>query len=930
MVGPGVSQMPSRRTCVWLAGLLLWTWLGGLCMADELSATSLKYLEKPIFVLVPDAEPIATAEETTLRCLLVGRDGLPVREDPSATVKVDQGKVLRFDRSPEGIFEIRYRAPDVVGRDLPKLEIRAVLGKDSITDSFPIQVLARQQGTLTMSLRSNEARLGRDTEVKFVVEGRRPDGQPILAQDVSILTNVGQVERLRTARPGRVEGYFMPRNVGHPQIAVIAAFVGEGSDQFVAWEGLRIIGTPEVPVRTEPGTTVWIEVNGRRFGPRVAGDSALVMMPVEVPPGVHKLVVNAKDTAGNTTRSSIDPGIPSFPRALLHIDRESFRSDEREPLLLTLIVVQEDGTPSALPAAQIETSGGRLGGLVEMAPGTFRSTYFPPLTPGMHEIRVRLPIPGETEQIYTATVEVREGTPTRAELKVTPSVLRADDPPAEVTLRVLDKAGNLTPVTRPEAKVDFGTIGQFRAIGPGEYVAAFRPRANLESQARDASGAVMVPIVAWVERIAGDGPPERIEISPGRRVVKAGGGPVDLEVLALDRWGDPVRGVPLTAVVETGDGSLSQAQVTDGNGRADFQYQPGFTLGPVVVLLKCDEGGPVGRALLLQAVEDWEPDALPLRGEAAGNDPTTLTAETSIVVRAGTVKEIQISAMPNVLYSGRGQSSQIRVRLEDHAGNFVVDPTLQIDAGAGTVSGKEVTDGTHYTARYTPPEISRAAVTDVITVNNTEGEYSGSTEIQVYRVEGRFLGTLRIGYLSNLAGISSPMVDIQGLLKLPLKVENIFLGGTLGYYTFTAEGTRSVRYDLFPIHLFGCVRGQSGRFSPYGGLGPILAPTRVRSYLPGSYLDSSDGGSSEQQKLFPTRGLGVASASSDEWVQQKTLALFPGFGGLLGLEVGLGPGGISMELMISWIQGRSVFDDVIMGGYNLGGLSVRVGYVGHF
>ncbi len=914
------------ETCLLLSALLAW----GVTSPSHVRAQTdnppeereLVSLDHPVFALLPGSGPLEAGSPATLWALLVDTDGLPVDKDVSISVKVDRGHIERFEQRKPGLYEVRLIPPPDSDNRPVAIEFRAVVDGVPVNQTFALPIRVPAKASLELSLAVRQLKLGRRHEVPFVVRGVRPDGLPIEAGDLVIRTNVGEVHRLRTIRPGRVEGVFVPTGIKTPLCVILAAFVGQGEDQVVAWRSIRIIGTPRIPVTTEPGSQAWVEVGSRRFGPVKVGSSGKVLIPVAVPPGISSVVVNARDAAGNTTRYSVNLSIPPFPRALLHIDREVYRVDETRPLVLTLILVEEDGSPSPLIQTAISATGGRLGGLVEVAPGTFRTVYSPPPEAGRHEVRVTVPLPGGTEQAYAAPVEVQVGIPARVALSVTPSSMRADDPPAEVSLKVFDTAGNPAPGVSPRAEVDFGTIGAFRSIGPGEYVAAYRARQILDAVERDASGMVRAKIRAWVDRLASDGPAVALSIVPDRMIVDGGGEPVTLTVTALDPWGAPVRGVPLTATVEHGDGDISRPQVTDVRGRADFLYRPGRSLGPVTVRVQSDKGGLEARTLLLQAGPGpVDPEFIDLLSELQGNPNLVLSAETEIVVRAGFVKKLQISAMPSFVYTGRGQSSRLRIRLEDYSGNAVVDPSIQVTADMGSVSDVRFTSDGVYTARYTPPVIARAAAVDIVHVTNPDGEYSGSTEIQVFRREGKVLAAVRLGYVSNFGAIGSPVVDLQGLLRVPRTKPDLYAGISASYYSFSAEGTTTIRYDLFPLHLFACLRSQTGRFTPYGGAGPILGLALVGTPLPTSYLPGSSA-----ETIGETDVQSIAS----QWQMVRALGVFPGFGALLGLEVGLGPGGMSIEAAISWIKGRNVLDDLVGGTDNLGGLVLRAGYVAHF
>ncbi len=905
--------------CLLLLGLIAPLSATAVAQSDEgFGDERLVALEHPVFVLVPTVGAVKAGSEVTLWALLVDTDGLPFDKDLAISVKADDGRIERFEQRRPGVYQIRFLAPSE--GETARIEFRAVVGGVPIEQTFDIPVRLSGKSRLSLSLRASTMRLGVDRQVPFVVRGVGSDGSPIQAEDLTVRINVGKVERLRTIRPGQVEGVFVPEGIKTPMCAILAVFQGQGEDHVVAWRTIRLVGKPRIPVRTEPGSMAWVDVGKKRFGPVEVGQSGQVHIPVEVPPGVDSVLVTSRDAAGNATRYRVNLSIPPFPRALLHIDREAYRVDETSPLVVTLLLVKRDGSPSPLVQTTMSASGGHLGGLVEVGPGTFRSLYTPPQEPGHHEIKVTVPLEDGTEQVYAAAVDVKVGIPARVDLSVNPPSMRADDPPAQVSLKVYDKAGNPTSGISPRAEVDFGTVGTFRAIGPGEYVAPYRAQQTLDAALKDPSGMVRAQIRAWVDRKAGDGPAVELALSPRSLVVDGGGAPVRVDVTALDRWGAPVRDVPVTVVVEQGDGRVTGPDKTGEGGHAVFLYHPGVHLGPVVLCARSEKAGLEARTLVLQAGPGAvDPGFLDLLAGLQVSPGMVLSATTDVVVRAGLVKRIQISAIPSQVYAGRGQSSQLRIRLEDHLGNAVVDPFLQVEAALGKVSDVEFSSDGVYTARYTPPAITRAAVIDVVHATNPDGEYSGSTEIQVFREEGRILTALRLGYVSNLAAFSSPVVDLEGMARVPRFRPTVYAGAAISYYSFTAEGATSVRYDLFPLHLFAVVRSQTGRFAPYGGAGPVVGLALVGAPIPASFFgDSGDDGSAS------------AEPDSEQWRVARAFGVFPGFRALLGLEVGMGPGGLSLEGSISWLRGGSALDDMVGQVNNLGGIMLRGGYVAHF
>ena len=445
---------------------------------------------------------------------------------------------------------------------------------------------------------------------------------------------------------------------------------------------------------------------------------------------------------------------------------------------------------------------------------------------------------------------------------------------------------------------DLGVVEPFRTLGPGEYVAAYRPPSALEAGPRGIDGTLSVGIRVVVQRLPGDEPPAIIELTAERVVVQGAGEPRSVFAQVSDRAGAPVKGALLHARVIEGDGSISERQETDAEGRAGFRYVPGRALGPVRIEVSMEGQGRLeDRILLLQSSRVLEEDSgADWPGVARSSRIAELTAQTRVSLSAGRVKEIQISALPNTLYLNNRQSSQIRVRLEDSVGNFVVDPSLRFLVTTGTLSPVRLDADGYYVAQYSPPTVGGPMSRAKITVTNPQREYVGSTELQLIRRDAPRMIAVRMGLISNLRSLFSPLFTLQAVEQLKWYRPHFYVGASIGYYYFGAD---RVRYDLMPFQIFASYRYQVGRFSPYASLGPIFAPVVLsQEYLSG----------------VPGRGLG----------------LFPGFGGMLGVEMGIGPGGVLLEAGASLVRGGYLLDETFANDDGFGGFSVQMGYSGHF
>jgi hypothetical protein len=96
--------------------------------------------------------------------------------------------------------------------------------------------------------------------------------------------------------------------VRHPLLAVLVFWVEEPSEQpEVAVVRIPLFGRTKLPVTTDPGAEVVIEVGETRFGPVKADRRGKAQVPVEVPPGVRQArVLAARDSLKTDRLIKID------------------------------------------------------------------------------------------------------------------------------------------------------------------------------------------------------------------------------------------------------------------------------------------------------------------------------------------------------------------------------------------------------------------------------------------------------------------------------------------------------------------------------------------------------------------------------------------------------------------------------------------------
>lgn len=142
--------------------------------------------------------------------------------------------------------------------------------------------------------------LGRDTSV--ALEVRVPEGSgPVKAAASSGTFAQAEVEG------GAVRAFqWTPPEVRYPLAAILVFWVERGAaPPEVAVVRIPLLGRTDMPIITDPGAEVVVEIDGARFGPVKANRGGKVKVPVEVPPGVEQARVLA--TRGELKTDRVAP-----------------------------------------------------------------------------------------------------------------------------------------------------------------------------------------------------------------------------------------------------------------------------------------------------------------------------------------------------------------------------------------------------------------------------------------------------------------------------------------------------------------------------------------------------------------------------------------------------------------------------------------------
>jgi hypothetical protein len=559
---------------------------------------------------------------------------------------------------------------------------------------------------------------------------------------------------------------------------------------------------PRLPVQTEPGTKVTVEVGGRRYGPVVADAEGVARASPEVRPGETTATLLLEDSAGNVQRSRLSLGGASRP-ALAALAELRRPGQERSPRV-HLHAVRPDGRPWDGPAPTCTTSLGAAVPAVAAAPGRWVATV--PRQPDDAAFAVRVDCTVGGGALATVRIAPPPARPTGIELRASPLPLPADLPRAAVRAAIVGPEGDRLPADGLTLDAELGALTEVEQSSGGV-------RAVYAGEAAVAAGGDT--LVARWSPPAGSGPVAALRLGAER---EAGAGHARLHARALDAVGRPLAGVALTLRL----GTESVEVETDGRGWATAALQtpagvarPEVRAGALVRRIALPEGARIGP---LPAAADLE-------------------SRLRLPIRAGQVRRVYLSTDPGTLVLTGVERARVIVRLEDQEGNPVADPSLRLVASEGVVTRpRRRADGTYEATWAPPPGMNYGRVQ--IAAESGDGSFAAtSTDLDVVPREARRAPGFAVGWLAGPRGVSSPFLRVSGDMRLPVGGGRVYGRGWVGLYGEQAA-TRditgldvTVDLRLVPMGLGAATRQERGRLAGWFGASFVLAPYRLQAQV---------------------------------------------------------------------------------------------------
>lgn len=247
-----------------------------------------------------------------------------------------------------------------------------------------------------------------------------PETEGLHPTTIALSTSAGSLHDQTQDPDGSVLARLHLPTQRFPRGLLLAALAEtpQGAAEAFAFLPLPALAAPAF--RTDPRAEVTVTVAGRTFGPKRAGPTGEVRVPVVVPPGVEVALAHSRGLAGQVASESLDLGRPAFERVLLLAPPVAVWGRPFEAWVLSM-----DMTARPAVKGSVLASGERLATPLETGPGWTRFLVEPPpsgqtrMTLSVFERPERLPAPGQPPTgpaALEATVSLVADAPARLKL----------------------------------------------------------------------------------------------------------------------------------------------------------------------------------------------------------------------------------------------------------------------------------------------------------------------------------------------------------------------------------------------------------------------------------------------------------------------------------------------------------------------------------
>ena len=723
----------------------------------------------------------------TLDVAVLDDAGRPLEEAPRLRVGSDPTWVSEASVVSPGVYRFFVHAPDQRGA----VPVEVTWPGGQATRTVPMARLSEQALSVRTAV---DAGVG---AVRFRVVGT---DLPPPAQ-LQVVTSEGRVASV-VARGDQLDVTLEPESQPYARWIVVGVRDARRAG-LPTWHVLPVRARADVPVDTEPGATVRVEVGQRTYGPVVTDAEGRATLSLTHGPDESTGRMWVVDAAGNEASRTFPLTGPTSPILMAFVDRP--RRPGEVPPDVVIHAVRPDGAPWSRQPPTCRSSALGVLPVTSVGPGTWRVGLPGTLPRGAWGLRVQCDLDNDVQR--TLQVAIDEGTPQRLWGRMWPEVLSSDYPVGTLQVALENVFGQrVDPAGRFTAEAVLGRVVLEEPLGP--FVSG-----TYRGDAALAAGEDRV-LLRWFAP-AGTEDPDLIEVVTGPQR----GDAQLVYVRVLDRRRRPLA----DKVVEVTSGGRVEQGTTGSDGWATLSWSARASLMPVRV-----------------QVERREVWGLVVPGAPSPRGPgrPDLTTELPVTLDPGLVADVQLTVTPSSLTAGPRATATIHAAPLDRDGKLAAEVPPTVEVSEGRLGDPERAPDGSWTWTYVAPPGFRDRDVEVVARDETLGVSSERTlRIRSASVE-RWV-SLSAGVQSNFGRITSPTFAFDAAWRirlgprdstLPPGRARLMVRAGLGW--FGAGATTGVdttvedelRMDLIPIHVALGLRQEYPAHAYWFTLGGVVAP----------------------------------------------------------------------------------------------------------
>ena len=518
---------------------------------------------RPVLVELVPPGPITTdGSMQALTFVVTDTTGQLAQDARFKGSSVDFGKLSDWTRNAPGVWTCVYTAPDNSQMSQVRLSLKVQVDKEVVRKELILDMEAPPLKTLTLEADPPVLVRQQDRSVSLEILAKAADGGPMDGLDLVFETNVGSVDRVATDGSGIYRArYLAPEGKPRPDMAMLSVTAGGQPESAAAFVAIPLVGSVTWEVDTGmAGVPVSLDVGGRRFGPVPADDKGVAGVPILVPPGTESAVAAVDLGDGNPISQPINLKVPPYCQLAVAPVPTHVPGDGATEMPIYMYVVDRAGEPVSNASLQLQVGLGTLSEPKHKRNGVYITQYVPPVVHEATPMTFSVSVPNQPKSVATLEFEVVPPLAAGFSASSDPAAVSGGDASLKLAANVLALGGTQAEELSAAFFATAGELPDTTGVGMGQYLNGFtgnfdQPLAFLATATQRAVDQPVESLMVWVVD-------EQVPIEGTTTVIAQ----------AVDRYGLPVRGVPLTARSLFGGGEVKGGGPTDDLGRVVFEF----------------------------------------------------------------------------------------------------------------------------------------------------------------------------------------------------------------------------------------------------------------------------------------------------------------------------------------------------------------------